>query len=91
MAYAVKFERAATKALRPISAPQQRRIVAAIEALVDNPHPAGSTKLTGFKGFYRIRVGDYRVIYTVDSDVLLILVVRIAGRGDIYKHLALVT
>jgi mRNA interferase RelE/StbE len=62
----------------------QRRIVEKIEALADDPRPAGSVKLTGH-GAYRIRVGDYRVIYAVADDQLVVLVVEVGHRREVYR------
>ena len=64
-----------------------RRLGNAIEALAEDPRPRGVKKLHG-KGahiFYRLRVGDYRVIYQVHEDVVLVLIVRIADRKEIYR------
>ena len=56
-----------------------------IDELAENPRPAGLKKLKGPAGFLRIRVGDYRVIYCVHDDVLIVLVVRIAHRREAYR------
>ena len=60
------------------------RIIHKIEALSENPRPHGVEKLSGKEGFYRIRVGDYRVIYEIQDDVILVLVLRLGHRSDIY-------
>ena len=64
----------------------QRRLVAAIENLAENPYPSGAKKLEGGDGEMRIRVGDYRTIYEVDGDVLLLLVLKIGDRKEVYRH-----
>ncbi len=64
-----------------------QRIDRAILDLADNPRPANSRKLIGFADTYRIRVGDWRIIYTIQDDQLLILVIRIAPRGSAYRNL----
>lgn len=63
----------------------QARIDARILALAQEPRPRGVKKLQGEEGLYRIRVGDYRVVYSVDDKALLVLVVRIAPRGQVYR------
>ncbi len=60
----------------------QRRI----DALATNPRPRGVQKLKGDEQFLRLRVGDYRLIYVVEDDRLLILVVKIGHRRDVYRH-----
>lgn len=64
-----------------------RRVDAAILALADNPHPLGSKKLRGVEHLYRIRVGDFRVVYSVEDEPMVILVVHIGNRRDIYRSL----
>jgi mRNA interferase RelE/StbE len=53
--------------------------------LADDPHPANSRKLEGYHDLYRLRVGDWRIIYQVDKDQLLILVLEVGSRGEIYR------
>jgi mRNA interferase RelE/StbE len=62
-----------------------RRIDATIIALARNPRPPGAKKLRGQDDRYRIRVGDYRVIYEVDDAQLLILIVEVGHRKDVYR------
>jgi mRNA interferase RelE/StbE len=64
-----------------------RRLDAAIVGLADNQHPPGSKKLKGAEGLYRIRVGDFRVIYTVEAKQLVVLIVDIGNRRDVYRSL----
>jgi mRNA interferase RelE/StbE len=56
-----------------------------ILSLADNPRPAGCKKLQGFNNVYRIRVGNYRILYRIEDDQLIIEVFRIADRKDVYK------
>jgi mRNA interferase RelE/StbE len=67
----------------------QQRIVAALTGLEQNARPPGCKKLTEAGGAYRIRVGDYRVIYEVDDDrlVLEVTIVKIGNRADVYQFL----
>lgn len=83
--YAIDFQLSADKALRKLPVGVQRRIVAAIEPLADDPRPAGCVKLSGGEELWRIRVGDYRVVYEIHDRQLRILVVRVAHRKDIYR------
>lgn len=63
----------------------QERIEKGIDSLAVNPRPPGAKKMKGFENMYRLRVGDYRVIYQVEDDVLTVLVVRVGHRRDIYR------
>ena len=84
--YRLEWRRSATKDLRCVAAVDVPRIVAAAQALAENPFPPGCTKLTGSERTYRIRVGDYRILYDVFSGRLLIEVVKIGHRKDVYKR-----
>lgn len=86
-AYRVRFKPSADKALSKLPVAVQRRIVAVAEALADDPRPAGAVKLTGEDELYRIRVGDYRIVYQIQDRVLMVLVVRIGHRRDVYRGL----
>lgn len=61
------------------------RLAAAIDALAHDPHPPGSIKLAGGAGEWRIRVGEYRIIYETHSGRLVVLVVRVAHRREVYR------
>ena len=63
----------------------QKRIVAAAERLADNPHPPGCVKLSGADDIWRVRIGDYRVLYEVQNARLVVLVIRIANRREAYR------
>ena len=81
MSYEIKIDKTAIKFIKKQPKSQVERLLKAIYAL-----PEGDTKqLTGYKNRFRLRVGDYRVIYTIDNDVLIILVLAVGNRGDIYK------
>ena len=84
--YALEFAPKALRALRKLDRPVVERIKAATESLRDDPRPAGAKMLTGMHGILRIRVaGDYRVLYTVDDDRLVVLVVDAGHRRQIYR------
>ncbi len=84
-AYAVMFAPAADRELRRLPEAVQRRIIAAVETLQENPRPVGTKKLAGTEDLWRVRVGEYRVVYQIDDDRLLVLVVRVAHRKDVYR------
>jgi mRNA interferase RelE/StbE len=82
--YRIEITRLAAKALRAVHPRDQPRIRGAIELLALDPRPPAARKLSGRDG-YRVRVGDYRILYTVRDDVLLIVVVAIGHRRDVYN------
>ncbi len=86
MKYEVEISESAEKFLKKIPKKDRLRIIEKIDALESDPLPSGSIKLQGCKeALYRIRSGDYRVVYTVKKDVLVILVVEIGHRREIYR------
>ena len=85
MAYAVRITPSAARDLGKLSAELRVRVDRAISALGTRPRPHGSVKLAGAIDLYRVRVGDYRVIYRIEDRVVLVLVVRIGHRGDVYR------
>ncbi|MER7831011.1 type II toxin-antitoxin system RelE/ParE family toxin [Streptomyces sp. NPDC052644] len=89
MKYAFRFTAAAQRQLRAISRPDAMRILAALTALGDDPYreDADVKKLSGPSGLYRLRVGSYRVAYQVDDGELVILVVKVGDRRDVYRNL----
>jgi mRNA interferase RelE/StbE len=84
--YAIEFKPSADKALKRLPAEAQRRIVAAVERLAENPRPTGAVKLQGEERTYRLRVGDYRVIYDIHDEMLIVVVLRVAHRKDAYRR-----
>ena len=85
--YEIQFTRAAERGLASLPKADLRRVDAAILGLADDRHPPGSKKLQGEEDLYRIRVGDYRVIYKVEAERLVVLVVNVGNRRDIYRSL----
>jgi mRNA interferase RelE/StbE len=83
--YRLEFASAAVRQLGSLPVKIQRRASTKIEALTTEPRPAGCRKLKGPDDIYRVRVGDYRVLYQVGDDVLLVLVVSVRKRGEAYK------
>ena len=87
--YNIEFDRRVKKDLNSVPAQTIERIKTAIANLADNPYPPSSVKLKGQnQNYWRIRVGNYRVIYTVENEVLLIIVIRVGHRREIYKKLS---
>jgi len=85
--YAVEFERSAKKELDRLDGPIRARVLRKVAALEDVPRPPGATRLIGADDLWRIRVGDYRVVYAIEDDRLVVIVVRIAGRGKVYRDI----
>lgn len=85
MAYEIQVRPSAVRALRRIDRQDQARIRGAIALLAANPRPPGMNALRGRDGF-RIRVGDYRIIYTIEDDRLLVVVVTLGHRRDVYER-----
>lgn len=83
--YRIIIEDKALKGLSKIPKPHNSRIVKAIDALAKEPYPAGCKKLKSRNNQYRIRIGDYRVIYNVKNAILTILVLDIGNRKNIYQ------
>jgi len=84
--YALTFRPAALRALRKLDRQIAERIKIATEALRDDPRPSGAKMLTGSHGLWRIRIGDYRVVYTVDDQQRLVRVAAAGHRRDIYTR-----
>ena len=84
MAYQITLTKRAIKALGKINDPYYSNIKEAIYSLADNPRPSGHIKLKGRDG-YRIRVADYRIIYDIFDDLLLVNVIDLGHRKDIYE------
>ena len=75
------------RTLAKLDKPVRRRIQGAIDKLADDPRPAGMIALPGVPGAYRIRVGDYRIVYALHDDRLLIVVIDIGHRREVYRSL----
>jgi mRNA interferase RelE/StbE len=86
MAYHIEIKSPAEKALKRLPDPWRRRITTAIDRLALDPRPPGCIKLTGSQSAYRIRIGDYRVVYEVVDRVLIVYVIRVAHRKDVYRR-----
>jgi len=85
MSYQIEFSKKATKQFKAISLEMQLRLRPKIEALADEPRPSGVVKLSGEEDLYRIRVGDYRVVYQIEDENLIVLIIKLGHRDDIYR------
>lgn len=85
--YSVLYDPKALKELSNLDKVAVRRVVNAIDRLVSEPRPAGVRALVGFPGLFRIRVGDYRIVYTIKDAELIVLVLRVAHRSVAYRKL----
>jgi mRNA interferase RelE/StbE len=83
--YRIALRAGVEKQLAALDKPIRIRVAAAIDALANDPRPQGAIHLQGSHGVLRIRVGDYRIIYTVNDDELLVLVVDVGHRSRIYR------
>ena len=86
MSYRIEVAPAAVRQLRKLDHIAQRRIQAAIELLAGEPRPSGAKKLVGGDGEWRVRTGDYRIVYEIHDNVLLVLVIAVGHRRDIYER-----
>ncbi len=87
MTYRVELKPSVVESLAKIPLSDRKKIARKIDSLSENPRPRGVVKLAGEESLYRIRSGDYRIIYQIQDEQLLVLVVRVGQRGDVYRHL----
>lgn len=85
MAYRIEMTPAAVRDFKRLPEPARRRLAPRIDALAGDPRPAGVLPMTDLHGYYRLRVGDYRIIYKVADDHLLVVVIRVANRREAYR------
>jgi len=86
VAYEIEFTPAADRTFRKLERSAQRRIDRALSLLAENPRPPKAESPKGkFRGYLRVRSGDFRIIYVVEDDRLVVCVVRIADRKDAYR------
>lgn len=84
--YKLEIARSAERQLRKVPADDRRRLARAMLALADDPYPAGSRKLTGYDDVFRVRVGVYRILYSVSGRTLVIIILKIGYRRDVYAR-----
>lgn len=83
--YAIEWAPQARKQVDGLDTPLARRVARAVAALATNPRPPGCTKLAGGTNEWRIRVGDWRVVYGILDQRLVVLVLRVAHRREVYR------
>jgi mRNA interferase RelE/StbE len=85
--FKIDFKASAYKELETLPDNATRsRVIRRIESLAENPRPPGCEKLTDRGNHYRIRQGDYRIVHTIEDDRLVILIIKIRHRRDVYRH-----
>lgn len=85
MTYCIEFAKPAVKQFKALPPQDQQRLKPKIDALAQEPRPAGMVKLSGEDDLYRIRVGDYRIVYTIEDTQLLVLVLKVRHRREVYR------
>ena len=85
MPYRIEIKRSAVKEIRKLPDSVLPRVMRTIEGLKENPRPAGARKLSGGEE-YRVRVGDYRVVYTIAEEVVTVYIVRVRHRREVYRR-----
>ena len=85
MPYQIIIKPTAEKSIRKLDRDTQRRVTRLLEALALEPRPGGVVKLAGADNLWRVRIGDYRVVYEIHDNRLVVLVVRVAHRKDVYR------
>lgn len=83
--YSIEFRKSVEKELRAVPKKDQIRILRRISELADEPRPAGCKKLSGQER-YRLRQGDYRILYEIEDDRLIITVVKVGDRREVYRR-----
>ncbi|MCL3776565.1 MULTISPECIES: type II toxin-antitoxin system RelE/ParE family toxin [unclassified Actinomyces] len=86
MTYRIELSPGAARQLRKLDGLAQRRVQAVVELLAQEPRPAGAKRLVGGHGEWRVRSGDYRIIYEINDGVLLVLVLTVGHRREIYRR-----
>ncbi len=86
MTYQVRLAPAAVRQLRKLDPPGRRRVQAAIDLLAEEPRPPGARQLVGGAGEWRVRTGDFRIIYDIRDEELLVLVIKVGHRRDVYER-----
>ena len=88
MTFRIKLTKSAAKALKAIPKKSQKRIVKKIESLAEGSPEPSKTKMKGDNPFHRVRVGEYRIIYEIQNEILLILILKIGHRKEVYRRLS---
>lgn len=86
--YKIEWKHSAKKELKRMPKATISKILTAVESLSENPFPRGIRKIIGTENIFRMRIGDYRIVYFVESNKLIIQIIKVGHRRDIYKKLA---
>lgn len=82
--YKIEFKKSASKEIRALPLKEIKKILAKINALAENPRPSDSIKLSGGDK-YRVRCGDYRILYAVEDKILIVYIVKVGHRREVYR------
>ncbi len=85
--YEIRWKNSAVRELKKLPKSVMKRILLETERLSSNPYPHGGRKIEGSDHSYRVRVGDYRIVYSVYSEVLMVEIIRVRHRKDVYKKI----
>jgi mRNA interferase RelE/StbE len=88
MAYRIEFSPAAERQFKKLSREIQLRLTPRMNGLMENPFPRGVKKLSEEENLYRLQVGDYRIIYQVQQKALIVLVVKLGHRKEVYQRIS---
>jgi len=83
--YRIEVSATAERQLRKLARPEQVQVLRAIHALASEPRPRGCRKLAGYDDVFRIRVGVHRILYSVEATRLLVIVLKVGHRRDVYR------
>lgn len=83
--YRIEWQRSAVKEFEKLPKKEKASLIDKILSLADNPRPINSVKIVGSENTFRIRQGDFRVVYQIEDDVLVILIVKVGHRREVYK------
>lgn len=83
--YRIEWKHSATKELKRLPRDVIHRVIVAVEQLAKEPRPSGAKKLVTAEHTYRIRIGDYRIIYSIFESALLVEIIRVKHRKDVYR------
>ena len=86
MAWEVRFKPSALREFRDLPGNMQTRVGRRLDSLASDPRPQGVQKLEGGADFYRVRVGDYRIVYAIDDPARIVFIAKIGHRGDAYRR-----
>ena len=87
MPYRIELSPAAARQVKKLDRSVVPQIAAKIDSLAGDPRPQGCEKLAGFDGLFRVRVGDHRIIYAIRDELLLVIVVKVGSRAEIYQRM----